>query len=170
MITKRLTASRRAVSLQDTALLDLPRETLKRYEASRDIDDLGDLSSLSEKPTIFHFEPLRVEHEHYIDLIDSSILWRIFSIYVIKIENLILDDGQEIVWSETNGERRIKDECRELIPRDIVMEIAGVIIQAASKDGAAVPFSSRATSWEETRAQALIFRAMDRPVRTAKTA
>lgn len=157
MIRKRLTDSRPVVSLQDPALFGLSRETLKKYELSRDMADLGDLSALSEKPTIFHCEPLRVEHEHYLDILDSAIMWRIFSVYVKRVENL---DG--IAWKESNGETRIDDACRDMIPRDTVVEISTCIIQAASKDGAAVPFSSRGISWEETRGQALISRALSK--------
>lgn len=129
----------KAVSLQDTALLDLELDTVRRYELSRDINDLpmDELNAKPDKPTVFTIKPLTVKYENVtVPFVDMHSARAIFKEHVIDISNV--DHRQKAKGKDG----KLTDEACESIPMNIVVEIATLIIQAQHiVPGGKVPFS-----------------------------
>jgi len=165
MLATRLSAPRQVVSLLDPALQLLSYDAVHKYSLSRDLSDLGDLPTLAEQPSIFLVSPLLTEHEHWIDggLSDNSlVLWRIFSTYCTAIT------GVDCQMLKERDKLRMNDSMREVIPREVVQEIAHFVIELATRDGKTLPFSSPVTSWGGIWAAGRALRALT-PSTTAPT-
>jgi hypothetical protein len=152
MITQRINASRRVVSHYDEALAELPNDVVERYGRTLDIAELGDLSALTNRPTVFHVRPLTVDSEHllYAQPMD---MWQIFSRHVDRID----DFGAEVKWK--NG--RIENDCRELFPMAVVVDVASMIINLANASSDGVFFSPPG-DWAQTRINWALRRAVAR--------
>ena len=134
------------VLMGDPALDAVPLDRMKKYEATRDISALK-LDEVSEKPTIFHAEPLRPEYEHMLDDARQDSLWNIFRHHVSRIENV--DFGGRKIFEPGDHGPVIKDDARGVFPMDLVTEVAMVVRLKASRFDSR-PFFSLDT-WQSGR-------------------
>lgn len=135
----------RIVSLRDPALLQLPMEQIAEYELSRDIRTLTLDQCKDPRPVVFTAEPLRPEHEDYLVSPSASDLWFIFSHYVRSVEG----PWNKLRWNEDRqGRRRIDPDCRKDINPEVMIEVASVIVEAASH-GEDIPFTTALGTWRE---------------------
>ncbi len=144
MLQSRLSTDRQIISLYDPACQHIDAARLREYETTRHIDDLGDLSVLPVKPTIFHCSPMLVKFQHLED--QSSLL---FQFHVRKIDNCD-DDWRK--WDKKEDIEFLSDDALALIPREVVLEVGGVIRQLASVDGETSAFFPQA-GWQERQRQ-----------------
>jgi hypothetical protein len=131
-IPKRLSADRKLISHFDKCISKLPQEKIGEYNRTLDISAFGDLSELDDPPTVFTVKPLRVDHESFIDVQTDGYgnmtwgdtnYWAIFRAHVIEITDIELKtkDGY------------IDKSIREIIPPDIIRDIAQKVISLANK-------------------------------------
>jgi hypothetical protein len=150
MLTQRLTKKIKVVSIYDEALLGIDDKTMTLYAQTRDFSLIEkELPKLEDKVTVFHCLPLRADKEYLMDGVlesESHASWQIFKHHVQKAENFNTDDGTPIIM--LNDDSVIDKKCRENIPRDIVQEIAGVIIRKGNES--TKPFMMPDT-WLRTR-------------------
>ena len=133
MLSVRLADPFQAVYTLDKALLDvLTDREIREYRIHRDFSAIRNkLAENGAQPTVFTFDPLKVEHEHFVDQIaaglESQAAWSIFRHHLRKIDNF------------PNSLRRDKDDavddsCRQYFPRDVVNEMALLITEKANGD------------------------------------
>ncbi len=127
MIRKRLTAEKRIVSTLDDAYpLSFTPEQRENYSSTLNIDDLGDLSEVKDKPTVFKVKPLQSKYE-YLTFSNVPDAWLIFATHVTGIEYC-----DEIELTFTNG--IIDDTLRDEFTPKIVQEIASMIVTLANSN------------------------------------
>ena len=167
MLNQRLTSRIKVVSIYDDALLEVDDKKMTQYTQTRDIDVIKDeMEKLTSKVTVFHCLPLQADREYLIDGVlesESHASWAIFKHHVKRIENFNKDDGTPILKLDTD--ETVHNDCRELIPRDIVQEIAGVIIRKGNES--TKPFMMPDT-WLRTRILSRHLRAQRASTETAK--
>lgn len=151
MLTQRLTAKFKVVSIYDEATLDISDSIIAEYQQSRDFSIIEEhLSKSSEKATIFHCLPLQADKEYLADSLLSApadTAWTIFKHHVKGADNFLQKNGEPIIEIDDETEI-IKAECRKRIPKDIIQEIAGVILHKANES--TKPFMTPDT-WLRTR-------------------
>ena len=134
MLTKRLTEPRRVVSLHDPAIDPIDFQKIKAYSTSRNIDDLGDLSELEDKMTVFKLSPMLPKFQHLETMLD-----RLFAAHCVGCEDGPLDESD---FDEKDGRRFLKIDSLDKLPRRTVIELGQIVWELASVDGGASPFSS----------------------------
>ena len=152
----------------------LPKGELKKYAESRDLHDLPSLATANPKPTVITFRPLGGDHEYLLSTPLGSItddqLWEVFARYVDDIDGVKLSRDKD-------DDDRIKDEWRDRIKRSVRNEVAGVVVQAASRGAGEgdLPFSPPA-GWEHTwnleaerRANDALAKTTEKPVSDSST-
>lgn len=139
MIKKRVTAVRRVVSHFDPALANIDSERLKRYIETLDIEDLGDISALTSRPTIFEIAPLKSKYEYLAYSSGSLDYWGIFATHVTRIEG----------WGEIERtpDGDISGKERDVFPSNVVQNIADIVITLATSTGSEGFFSPPGGFW-----------------------
>jgi hypothetical protein len=137
MIKKRVTSTRRVVSHFDPALANIDSERLKKYGETLDIKDLGDLSALPERPTVFEIAPLKSKYE-YLAYSQTVDYWSIFSTHVVSIEGIEM---------ERTPDGDISPKERDTLPTDVVQNICSMIVSLATSTGAEGFFSLPGGFW-----------------------
>ncbi len=137
MLTARLNTSFKIVSYHDPAFDEMDDIVLNKYIQTRDISIL-DIENLETQPTVFDCLPLQQEYEHLPQrvLTDSAgASWSIFKTHVQGAKDFLHTDGKQILKFKNNSEgiRILDDKCRKDISPSLVSEIAGVIVERASK-------------------------------------
>lgn len=135
MLSVRLSDPFRAVYSLDEALLEhLTDKEIREYRTHRRYEDIEPtLLEKGGRPTVFTCDPLKVEHEHFVDQIattsgvESVAAWSIFRHHVRKIENY---EG----YLKRDKDDAIDDAYRKIFPRDAVTEIALLITEKANGD------------------------------------
>jgi len=151
MLRQRLAADKKVVSLYDPALQQIEQTLVLRYGLTRDYS-LIEGKFVDELPAVFTLTPLKQEHEH---LTESPAI--LFQYYVKKVENV---PPQWVAFDTApNNKQFLSDESMKCYPRDVVNEIANLVIQFASRDGEAIPFSLP-DGWKDYRREAQLLRAM----------
>lgn len=144
----------------DPALDAVDGESLRRYLGSRDIDDLGDLSKLSEQPSLFHCLPLSVLFENsrvsFLDEGNADAAWLIFAFHVDNFKNF--PDAPRQVAGRGNDNKHLPDEAREMFDPETIIEIARVICEMPGR-GDTNPFSPLA-GWEHARIRRTAYHAL----------
>ena len=151
MLKRRVTKPFEAVCMADPALDKVPEERMKRYQISRNIEDLK-LKELTAKPTIFHCFPLSPRYDHLTNDFDEGSLWEIFRHHVAKIDNF--DFGSLNVFEAGDGRPRIKEDAKEVFPPEAIQEIGAVIRLAPSRMDSR-PFFSEDTWLRERKRRKL---------------
>jgi hypothetical protein len=130
MLAKRITSTFRAVFSFDPSVLDtLTDKEIREYRQNRQFSDIEEqLRKADSPPTVFHCRPLDVKHEYFADQagvsgLESDAAWKIFRSHVDRIEHF------EPVDRDDDG---IKDEHRKDFTRDVVDEIAFLIVEKAN--------------------------------------
>lgn len=134
MLRQRLTEPRRVVSLHDPAIDGIDFQKIKAYSSSRNLDDLGDLDALEEKPTVFRIAPMLPKYQHLEAMLD-----RLFAAHCVGCEDGPLDESD---FDEKDGRRFLKTDSLDKLPRRTVLELGHIVWELASVDGGASPFSS----------------------------
>ncbi len=159
------------VSVHDTALHELPVEAVREYELSRDISVLGDLNKLATRPTVFTCKPLAQRFENLLDTLDADAVWHVFANHVTTATGLLDENDKPIKlpMEEVSGGLVVGKEAREMLGREIVNEVAGVIIQRCNgRDGSELPFVVTSSgSWQHARIQSQTLHAL-RKARAAR--
>ena len=125
----RLTAARKVVSIYDDALAGIDIIALGTYVTTREIEHLGDLDKLPEKPVVFILEPMTTKTERWED--DPRAL---VAFCCREINNAPIEWSVE--HKVTSGLRHLSDETMDAIPLNVVREMANVIIEMANGDTA----------------------------------
>ena len=129
------------VSLSDSALKDVPIPVMKKYELSRDINDLPQsIWMSSDLPIIFKIRPLSVDWESVAmtATLDSIAIRTLVRQHVTAVMLGKTTRHPDFSWDRG----KLDDESLQKIPFHIASEIAGVIIQAQSRvPGGDCPFS-----------------------------
>lgn len=150
MLTQRLTKPFRVISIYDEATLEIPDKVMTIYSQTRDFSLVEKhLEKLEKKATVFHLRPLRADKEYLAESIlseGSGAYWQIFRHHVSKAENFVGEDGTPII--KLDEDSLVDHDCKEAIPRDIVQEMASVIIHKANES--TKPFTMPDT-WLRTR-------------------
>ena len=169
MLKRRIFESIKVVSLTDGALDALPEKQISEYTLSRDIDVL-DLDSLDEKPTVFVCKPLMRNYQDTAYNPMPSDMFRLFCAHVTRIDNA---GDMQLSWDTKGDEHSLvnSDENWQQLSKEVVMEVGGVIIQTASRDGDNVPFTPLGTSSLDRRVRSRALHAMkaERLARTKET-
>ena len=135
MLSQRLTSVFKVISIYDDASLEIDDRTMALYVQKRDYALIEkEVEKLTVKPTIFHCRPLTTEKEYLADSMTSegsSAHWQIFRHHVSKAEHFNGEDGLPVI--QPNSDMVLDSKVREKIPRDIVQEIAHVIISKANE-------------------------------------
>jgi hypothetical protein len=140
MIKRRITEQRRVVSHFDEALAHVPMDQLKAYSKSLDIEDLGDLRGLKERPTVFTVRPLTVKYEHLAFDIQTGIdFWGIFSTHVTAVTDL--------PFELTFIDDVINEKHRSEFPPRIVQDIASIVVTLSNNNGESIPFTPPGGFW-----------------------
>jgi hypothetical protein len=147
-IHQRLTAEFDLIYVHDEALISLPDDMVRQWIVKgRKIEDL-DLTKCQEKPTIFKCRPLKTDSEHLADMVlsqASAACWQVFKNHVKAAENCNDPHGKPLLSWTDDRDPVLKDECRDVMPKDVVSDIAAVII-GKSEESSAV-FTVPATWW-----------------------
>lgn len=141
MLRKRLTEPRRIVSMYDPAMKQIDMQRRLLYQSTRNIEDLGDISALSEPFTICTVAALLPRHQHL-----QGFPYLLFAKYCSKIENAHFTES---AFEENDGWVSMKKEFAEELGSDDVVDMAGAILQMASVDGTVSPFSLADTAWQD---------------------
>ena len=163
MIIVRPSAPFQMVCITDPGLDDIAPEKMVRYANDRDITGL-ELDKSAGDPTVFTCLPLMPEWEHLAVDPGPHEWWHLFATHVSAIKPAPV----EIKWVTRHGDKVIDDDCRKLVPRDVVREVAETVIAWASADGDTVPFELPVTSWATGRTKRAALHAMN--ARTTTTA
>ena len=157
MLSKPLTEPRRVVSLLDPAMKQIKRQQRIAYSLSRNIEDLGDISTLKNQFTVAIIHPMRPESRHL-----AGVLHMLFAANCSAVEN---GPTTQSDFETTDGMVSLKTESVVKLPFDSVLEWGQVVLDLASVNGVDNPFTSRATLWEsriqEAERQDAIRAAMD---------
>ena len=131
------------VCMSDPALHEVQLDKMSLYELSRNLEDLGDLSKLDEKPTVWRLKPIPQRLENFIDQPSSDDMWFIFSRCASTTSQLDSADGPvQVPMEEVNGELVVSGDARDIIPREHVHELAAVAIQRCNgMNGIDIPFA-----------------------------
>jgi len=154
MLKRRLSKEFEVVSLADDALDALPEDAIEKYQLTRNLKDLP-LENCTEKPTRFKCWPIKPEYEYLMGEVDMGSLWEIFRNHVCDISNMELEGNP---W-EYGTRRCLKSDARNQFSPDTVLEVAGVIIQSASRLDTR-PFSM-ADTWRSERKKRMHLNAMN---------
>ena len=157
MLKTRLTEPRRVVSMYDSAMRQIEPAKRNLYQATRNIEDLGDIDGLEERFTISTLRPLLPRHEHVTDP------YLLYSKYCSKIENAPFSAE---AFEEVDGWTSMKREFAERLQSRDIIDMAGVIVQLASVDGGPYsPFSLADIDWrvriQDAERQAAMIAARD---------
>lgn len=153
VMPKRLSGSRRVVSLYDPALVNFPQLRTEKldngqevpilglvpYGATLDMSFLGDLSELPcDGPTVFEVMPLRTRFLH-LDKGEKTDWTIIFQLHVSAIDNSGI---KNLSWEQLPNfdYKTLTDESLEMFPVDFIRDIGNMIVQLAKGDGATIPF------------------------------
>ena len=137
-IRRRLSADRRIVSHFDPAIWGISDSKLQRYCEMLDIEELGDLSELPERPAIFTIKPLASKFE-YLAYSDPPDYWGIFATHVKSVTELDFELQFE------DGE--IKALHRDDFAPRIVHNVASIIKELANDVGGGDFFTPPASFW-----------------------
>jgi len=140
MLTRRLTAPREAVSMLDPAMRQIDPKKRIAYSQSRNLEDLGDLSALAEPFVVFTLAPMLPKYQHLAGRLDM-----LFAFHCLKVEGCHITPAD---FENKDGVMYMKQESMETLPLDMVLELGQVILDMASVDGAASPFSSPVSDWQ----------------------
>jgi hypothetical protein len=133
------------IAPQDPSIKNLNFTTLGNYFRTLDIEELGDLSKLPDKPLIFTVNPLKANYASLDkgfdsqgnDLCTADDLWAIFATHVFE-----LDDKTYDMSTEGDGKyKHLKDDCRDQFFEWEIRGIANCIRQLANGDGVTIPFA-----------------------------
>jgi hypothetical protein len=160
-IKQRVTAEFDLIFVYDDALNDLPTVMVQEWIAKgRNIEDLN-LKQCTEQPSIFRCRPLLTKFEYLKDRVkegDPLSCWAIFAVHVVGAKNCSDERGRDLLTWDDSADRTIKDNCRDNIPSDVVVDIARVIC-GKSEEASAV-FTVPDSFWA-TRARSQMLRAKD---------
>lgn len=167
MLSLRLSSRFKVVSIYDEATLDIPDKLMVLYSQKRDFDLIADeVEKLTPKPTIFHVIPLKTDKEYLVDAMitnGSEAAKSIFRHHVKGADNYAHPDGSPVI--QFDDDDLVDKESIKGIPRDIVQEIAGVIVTKANES--TKPFMMPDT-WLRTRVQSRALRAEIANIENAK--
>lgn len=135
MLGKRLSESRKAISLYDPAFFEIRAGLRERYINTRDFSVLGDLSKLPSLPTVFVHEPVKPEHTHLLDSDELPVLLVLFRMYITAVENCEFDVRYETV----NDLRRMTEDSANQFGSDVIRE-QGLLVQEFARSST-TPFS-----------------------------
>lgn len=141
MLKAPLTEPRRVVSLSDPAMKQIGRQQRVAYSLNRNIEELGDISTLKNQFTIAVIHPMRPESRHL-----ATRPHLLFAANCSAIEN---GPTSESDFETTSGMISLKVDSLTKLPFESVIEWGGVVLDLASVDGVDSPFLSPVTSWEE---------------------
>lgn len=151
-MTPRITAARDVVSVKDPALDKISDKALQLYVGSRNIEDLGDLSELTDKPTIFRCLPITTIWENsrlsFLEDKDANSAWLIFATHVESIKNFP-DAPVPVREIGRRDTQHLPDDSRDLFGPELVIEISRVICEMPEK-GDISPFSPP-DGWQRAR-------------------
>ena len=132
----------------DPVFLHADDEAMRQYLLDRDLShfdintDRGIYIPTGELVTVIRAYPLKSESFHLIES-GSYAYKQIFKTHVVRVVNL---DGVKVRINK-DGNTVISDESLDLIPSDVLKEVATQIIERGQgKDGIDRPFSLEATS------------------------
>ena len=128
MLKQRLTAPFKVVYMCDPAILELSTDATQKYRRTRNFEDL-DISKCSTPPTVFSCVPLKTKWKHLTDVARDSASaanWSIFRNHVQSATHFDDDNGRPIIEIVDDA---IPESKEDLIPIDVVAEIAGVIVE-----------------------------------------
>jgi len=135
MLSQRLTAQFKVVSINDEATLDIKDKLMALYVQTRDFSLIEkEIEQLTTKPTVFYCEPLKAEMEYMADSIltnGSGAAWSIFRNHIKGADNFTRADGEPILKFDEDG--LVSSDCRDSIPRDVYQELAGVVVHKANE-------------------------------------
>lgn len=161
MLSQRITTARNVVSLFDPALDEISIKKRQLYAGSRDLADLGDLSVLSSKPTIFRCLSLTTAFEDhrilFLEENSANSAWIIFAFHVESVKNFpeaparISERGQHDLL-------HLPDSARELFGPEAILEVARVICEMPDRSSTS-PFSVPPT-WGQAQQKRSTFRAL----------
>jgi hypothetical protein len=138
-IHKRLSEDRKIVSHYDDALAYIDGDKVREYVKTLNIDDLGDMRSLPQRPTVFTVKPLTTKWEHLAFDTRGIDYWGVFSTHVSAATELPFDlEFREGV---------LTDKTRDLFPPNIVQNIASIIIALSNNNGDSIPFTPPGGFW-----------------------
>lgn len=140
MLTRRLTEPREVVSLLDPAMKQINPQVRIAYSLSRNMADLGDISQLAEPFAIFTLTPMLPKYQHL-----AGALHLLFAVHCMAAKNAPVDGAD---FETKDGFTSLDQKAMEKIPLDSVLELGQVVLDLASVDGVASPFTSAATDWE----------------------
>ena len=155
---KRLSGSRKVVSIIDPALEKVPRLKTKMvggrevphmgmelYGTTLDTTYLGDLKELG--ATVFEIMPLKSSLMNW-DKGDDSPFFQIFQYHVVGIENFPAEPP--LTFKEVGGYdyKILTDESMKQIPLSFIRDIGNMVLQLAKCDGVTLPFSMLDSSQE----------------------
>jgi hypothetical protein len=157
MLRQPLTEPREIVSLLDPAMKQIDRQRRIAYSLSRNMDDLGDISTLKNQFTVAIIHPMRPETRHL-----AGLLHLLFAANCSDVKNGPTGPSD---FETTEGMISLKTESLPKLPFDSALEWGQVVLDLASVNGVDSPFSSRATEWEsrilEAERQDAVRAAMD---------
>ena len=138
-IHKRLSEERKIVSHYDDALVHIDSEKVKKYVTTLNIDDLGDLRNLPERPTVFTVKPLTTKWEHLAYDTRGIDFWGVFSTHVTA--------ATELPFELEFREGVLAEKVRDLFPPNIVQNVASIIIALSNNNGDSIPFTPPGGFW-----------------------
>jgi len=140
MLRARLTEPRAVISVYDPAIMGIDYQKLHKYKMTRNLDDLGDLSVLKEKPTIHMLEPMLPMYEGFRDKPAFN--------YAVHCSKIIDGPVTDKDFETDDGRTSLKFEAIAKIPDKSVIELGGVVLQLASVDGIISPFILLDSTWD----------------------
>jgi hypothetical protein len=163
VLKRRTSDSIWVISMRDPALLSLSPQEIETYLLTRDASKVdAAIAAKGEVATRFLVRPLQTRYERLLSYPDADALWNVFALHVERI-----DGGDFAVeWTESNGVKRLSDSVREQIPHEVVVEVATVIAQAASRSDI-TPFTLP-DGWRDFLTRSRIARAMTASIEPAK--
>jgi hypothetical protein len=138
-IHKRLSEDRKIVSHYDDALAFVDSELVQKYVKTLNIDDLGDMRSLPQRPTVFTVKPLTTKWEHLAYDTRGIDYWGVFSTHVTA--------ATELPFELEFREGVLADKVRDMFPPNIVQNVASIIIALSNNNGDSIPFTPPGGFW-----------------------
>lgn len=141
MLTRRLTEPREVVSMLDPAMRRIDPKKRIAYSQSRNLEDLGDLSVLAEPFVVFTLTPMLPKYQHL-----AAALHMLFAFHCTKVEGCHITPAD---FENKDGHVYLTQKAMETLPLDTVLELGQVVMDMASVDGGASPFSQPVIDWQD---------------------
>lgn len=145
-ILKRRTEKQKMVISMDPALQEISDKAMRRYLLTRDMSELGDLSALKDKPTVFTVLPLRVKKEYLIDNETNVMVAKeLARTHIVAVSDMEMD------YEDDDGIMCLSKSSIDTLPIEAVYEIAKFVIQSHSRGVDQLGFFTPQDTWLDQR-------------------